>query len=138
VRAGISVNLRSAIPPYEQIRAQIASLIAAGALAPGTRLPTVRSLAADLGIAAGTVARAYKELEQSGLLETRRRNGTVVAGMPAPASSSGMSADAPGPGAVAAAVSAAVDRYIAEGRAAGLDDATLLAILHSRLGQHDE
>ena len=80
--AGISVDLGSATPPYEQIRAQIASLIALGTLAPGTRLPTVRSLAADLGIAAGTVARAYKELEQAGLIETRRRNGTVVAGTP--------------------------------------------------------
>ncbi len=78
--AGISVDLGSATPPYEQIRAQVASLIALGALAPGTRLPTVRSLAADLGIAAGTVARAYRELEQAGLIETRRRNGTVVAG----------------------------------------------------------
>ena len=78
--AGISVNLRSPVPPFEQIRAQIASLIAIGALAPGTRLPAVRSLAGDLGLAAGTVARAYKELEQAGLVETRRRNGTVVAG----------------------------------------------------------
>ena len=57
--AGITVDLRSAIPPYEQIRSQISSLIALGALDPGTRLPTVRSLAADLGIATGTVARAY-------------------------------------------------------------------------------
>lgn len=130
--AGISVNLHSATPPYEQIRAQIASLIAVGALAPGTRLPTVRSLAADLGIAAGTVARAYKELEQSGLLETRRRNGTVVAGMPAPTAPAGL------PAAVRAEVIAAVDRYIAEGREAGLDDAALLAILRTKLSQQDE
>ena len=138
--AGISVNLRSAIPPYEQIRAQIASLIAAGALAPGTRLPTVRSLAADLGIAAGTVARAYKELEQSGLLETRRRNGTVVAGAPGRTSPAGTRASAnppAGPVPGAAAVDAAVDRYVTEGRAAGLDDAALLAILQARLGRQD-
>ena len=85
VTAGISVDLASATPPYEQIRTQISSLIVLGALEPGTRLPTVRRLAADLGIAAGTVARAYRELEQSGLIDTRRRNGTVVAGTPAPA-----------------------------------------------------
>ena len=84
MNAGISVNLRSPVPPFEQIRAQIASLITVGTLAPGTRLPTVRSLASDLGLAAGTVARAYKELELAGLTETRRRNGTVVAGAPAP------------------------------------------------------
>ena len=86
--AGISVNLGSATPPYEQIRAQVSSLIALGTLAPGTRLPTVRSLAADLGIAAGTVARAYKELEQSGLIETRH-GGRRDAGGPHPARSAG-------------------------------------------------
>ncbi|TPV51917.1 GntR family transcriptional regulator [Pseudarthrobacter phenanthrenivorans] len=60
--AGITVDLHSPTPPYEQIRSQISSLIASGTLVPGSRLPTVRSLAADLDIAAGTVARAYKEL----------------------------------------------------------------------------
>ena len=126
--AGISVNLGSATPPYEQIREQISSLIAIGTLLPGTRLPSVRSLASDLGIAAGTVARAYKELEQSGLLETRRRNGTVVAGTPP---------HTPAPETVTAEVLAAVDRYIAEGRKAGLDDAALLAVLRTKLSQQD-
>ena len=60
MNAGISVDLRSATPPYEQIRSQISSLIAIGALPAGSRLPTVRSLAADLGIAAGTVGRALQ------------------------------------------------------------------------------
>jgi DNA-binding transcriptional regulator YhcF (GntR family) len=124
--AGISVDLGSAVPPYEQIRTQISSLIAVGSLVAGTRLPTVRSLASDLGIAAGTVARAYKELEQGGLIETRRRNGTVVVGTPA--------ASLPAGGAVNADVVAAVDRYIAEGRAGGLDDGTLEGILRVRLG----
>ncbi len=129
MNAGISVNLRSPVPPFEQIRAQIASLITVGTLAPGTRLPTVRSLASDLGLAAGTVARAYKELELAGLTETRRRNGTVVAGTPAPPAR----ADAPGRrGAATAETIAAVDRYIAEGRSAGLDDAALLEILRAR------
>ncbi|WLQ06949.1 GntR family transcriptional regulator [Arthrobacter oryzae] len=123
---GIAVDLRSAVPPYEQIRLQITSLIAMGSLAPGTRLPTVRSLAADLGIAAGTVARAYKELEQAGLIETRRRNGTIVLKMP----DDGL----PRGGAVTADIIAAVDRYIAEGRRAGLDDGTLQGILRVRLG----
>lgn len=46
----------------------------------GTRLPTVRSLARTLGLAPGTVARAYRELEAAGVVETRGRAGTVVAG----------------------------------------------------------
>lgn len=123
---GISIDLGSAVPPYEQIRTQISSLIAVGSLAAGTRLPTVRSLASDLGIAAGTVARAYRELEQAGLIETRRRNGTIVVGR--------HDAGTPPSGAVNADVVAAVDRYIAEGQAAGLDDGTLEGILRVRLG----
>lgn len=137
--AGISVDLGSATPPYEQIRAQISSLIALGALAPGTRLPTVRRLAADLGIAAGTVARAYRELEQAGLIDTRRRNGTVVAGTPADETESRARdlANTPAPETVAAQVTTAVEHYIAEGRRAGFDDAALLAILRAKLSQQD-
>jgi DNA-binding transcriptional regulator YhcF (GntR family) len=67
-------------PPYEQIRGQIAARVESGRLEPGTRLPSVRSLAEDLGIAANTVARAYRELEHSGVVTTRGRNGTVVNG----------------------------------------------------------
>ena len=129
--AGISVNLGSATPPYEQIRGQIASLIAIGALPAGTRLPTVRSLAADLGIAAGTVARAYKELEQAALITTGRRNGTVVAAAPA----GGDGAKDPASSSISTEVSHAADSYIAAGRAAGLDDGALLALIRARLGQ---
>ena len=68
----------SAMPPYEQVRSQLLEAIAASALAPGTRLPTVRGLAAQLRVAAGTVARAYRELESSGVVETRGRKGTFV------------------------------------------------------------
>jgi len=74
----IAVDLASTTPQYEQIRAQVVAHITAGALAEGDRLPTVRVLAADLGIAAGTVARAYRELESAGQVTTRRRVGTVV------------------------------------------------------------
>lgn len=77
--ASIRVDPHGALPPYEQIRAQYAAAIADGALAPGTRLPTVRRLAEDLGLAVNTVARAYRELEAAGLVVTRGRAGTVVA-----------------------------------------------------------
>lgn len=50
-----------------------------GRLAPGSRLPTVRELAVELGLAPNTVARAYRELETAGILETRGRQGTFVA-----------------------------------------------------------
>ncbi|MFD0785737.1 GntR family transcriptional regulator, partial [Micromonospora azadirachtae] len=75
----ISVDLDSSVPPYEQVRGQLAEMIGDGRLPVGTRLPTVRQLAADLNLAPNTVARAYRELEGAGLLETRGRNGTFVA-----------------------------------------------------------
>ncbi|WP_442932477.1 GntR family transcriptional regulator [Micromonospora sp. NBC_01699] len=68
----------SPVPPYEQVRARIAALAGGSELTAGTRLPTVRQLAGELGLAANTVARAYRELEQAGLVETRGRHGTVI------------------------------------------------------------
>jgi DNA-binding transcriptional regulator YhcF (GntR family) len=78
----VEIDPGSLVPPYEQLRAQIADLVAAGALAPGARLPAVRQLAADLGVAPGTVARTYRELEQGGVLQTRGRHGTFVSETP--------------------------------------------------------
>ncbi|MEV8444194.1 GntR family transcriptional regulator [Actinosynnema sp. NPDC051121] len=74
----ISIDPASSVPPYEQVRSQFARRITDRDLAVGTRLPTVRALAADLGLAVNTVARAYRELEEAGLIETRGRAGTVV------------------------------------------------------------
>lgn len=67
-----------AMPPYVQVRTQIADQARSGALPAGTRLLTVRELADQLGIAPGTVARAYKELEADRVIETRGRNGTFI------------------------------------------------------------
>jgi DNA-binding transcriptional regulator YhcF (GntR family) len=75
----IAVDAASSVPPYEQVQRQVEALIADRTLAPGHRLPTVRALATELGLAANTVARAYRELEQTGAVVTRGRNGTVVA-----------------------------------------------------------
>lgn len=79
----VRVDLTSSTPHYEQLRAQVAALVTAGLLQDGERLPTVRALANDLGIAPGTVARAYRELEAGGMVTTRRRVGTVVTAPPA-------------------------------------------------------
>ncbi|MFJ1563114.1 GntR family transcriptional regulator [Streptomyces erythrochromogenes] len=65
--------------PYEQLRAQIAARARSGKLPAGFKLPTVRGLAEDLGLAANTVAKAYRALEADGVIETRGRNGTFVA-----------------------------------------------------------
>ena len=70
----------SSVPPYDQVRRQVTELVRSGSLAPGDRLPTVRALAAELGLAVNTVARAYRELEASGVIETRGRSGSFVTG----------------------------------------------------------
>jgi DNA-binding transcriptional regulator YhcF (GntR family) len=69
----------SGVPPYEQVRAQISAQARSGELPVGYRLPTVRGLAESLGLAANTVAKAYRALETDGVIETRGRNGTFVA-----------------------------------------------------------
>ncbi|MFI7398363.1 GntR family transcriptional regulator [Micrococcus luteus] len=107
----VEIDLRSPVPPFEQIRARISDLVAAGELRAGTRLPSVRTLAGDLGIAPNTVVRAYRELEAAGVVRTARGKGTLVA-------------DAP-PAPDDAAVGAAVERAVALARAAGWDAARL-------------
>lgn len=79
--AGLSlqVSMTDPTPPYEQLRRQLADLITAGGLPRGVRLPPLRQLAADLGLAVGTVARTYRELETAGLVTSRRGGGTRVA-----------------------------------------------------------
>ncbi|NUR60496.1 MAG: GntR family transcriptional regulator [Catenulispora sp.] len=75
----VELDDASPVPPYEQIRAQVAAMIGSGVLPSGTRLPPIRQLAGDLGLAVNTVARAYRELETGGLVTSRVRTGTVVA-----------------------------------------------------------
>ncbi|MEU4267382.1 GntR family transcriptional regulator [Streptomyces sp. NPDC026092] len=75
----ITVDTASSTAPYEQLRAQIAERARSGALPVGYKLPTVRGLAEDLGLAANTVAKAYKSLEADGVIEGRGRLGTFVA-----------------------------------------------------------
>lgn len=78
----LTLDADSSVPPFEQVRAQLAAAIVSGNLVPSNRLPTVRQLAADLGLAVNTVAKAYRHLELAGLIETRGRHGTFVAGAP--------------------------------------------------------
>jgi DNA-binding transcriptional regulator YhcF (GntR family) len=75
----LTVDPRSAVPPFEQLRVQLLEQVQSGELAFGAKLPTVRRLAEDLGLAPGTIARTYRELEQNGIIQTRGRNGTFVA-----------------------------------------------------------
>jgi DNA-binding transcriptional regulator YhcF (GntR family) len=75
----VRIDPHAARPLFDQLRIQIIGGVRDGRLPPGTRLPTVRELAAQLRLAVNTVARAYRELEAAGILETRGRFGTFVA-----------------------------------------------------------
>ncbi len=120
--AEIVVDTASPTPPYEQVRAQFAALIRRGELEPGQRLPPVRQLAADLGLAPGTVARAYRELELAGLVGTRRGGGTVVAQGTAP------------DGTAPQTLGGLASDYVAAARRLGFTDEQLLAAVHEALG----
>ncbi len=114
----LTLDLRSASPAYEQVRAQVGGHIRAGTLPAGTKLPVVRALAADLGVAVNTVARAYQELEREGLVTTRRRVGTIVCDVVPVVSDE---------------VNAAVDDLVAVTREAGLPLDTVLDLVRGRL-----
>lgn len=75
----IAIDPDAASAPYEQLRTQISELARSGALPVGYKLPTVRGFAEELGLAANTVAKAYRALEADGVIETRGRNGTLIA-----------------------------------------------------------
>ena len=111
------IDPASGTPPYEQLRTQIATRVASGTLAPGTKLPTVRALAGSFGLAVNTVARVYRELEADGVVVTEGRRGTFVA-----ASSVASDADA----------QAAAAAYVATVRRLGLalPEATRLVEQH--------
>ncbi len=74
----VHVDPSSAVPVFEQLRIQIERMIASGHLRPGSRLPAIRDLANDLGLARGTVNKVYDLLARDGLVATSGRHGTVV------------------------------------------------------------
>ena len=109
----VTVDPASGTPPFEQLRRQVAAMVAEGTLSPGSRMPTVRRLAADLGLAANTVARAYRELETDGVIATHGRKGTFV-------SSAVIDHDTSPDRSTGERARAAADAYVASVRALGL------------------
>lgn len=78
----VKVDPASPVPVFEQLRAQIERLILSGQLATGAKLPPIRHLASDLGLARGTVNKVYDALARDGLVATAGRHGTVVLAVP--------------------------------------------------------
>ncbi len=124
----LRVDGESGVPFYQQVGQQIRRLIAAGAVAPGDRLPTVRELAAEMVLNPNTVARAYQDLEREGVVETRRGQGTFAC---APSARLG-------PAERQAIVAALLDRALLEARHLGLSPEDVVALLSQRIAEHFE
>jgi GntR family transcriptional regulator len=117
----LHVDASAPTPAYEQIRAQIARLVATGQLKVGQRLPSIRQLALDLGVAKATVSKAYEQLERDDVVRADRRMGTVVA-------------DAPRDPAVAAReLAAAAQQFAIAAHQVGVDEAAALAAVRDAI-----
>jgi GntR family transcriptional regulator len=116
----IQIDARDSTPIYAQIERALRAAIAAGRLAAGDQLPTVRQLAVDLQVNANTVARVYADLERQGVLETRRGVGSFVLASPTKARP---------PSEHARRLRAFATRVLADATAAGFTAAEVIAQL---------
>ena len=119
----LTIDPQSSTPPFEQLRGQVIAAVRSGELPPDTRLPTVRALAAELGLATNTVARAYRELERDSVIETRGRYGSFIA---------------PEGEAAAAQAQAAADSFAARMEQLGLSTAEALALVTDALNRRSD
>jgi len=81
---GLTLDTASGVPIYRQIVDWVKVRVAGGGLEAGRQLPTVRQMAVDLHVNYNTVARAYQELERTGIVNTMQGKGTFVASQPVP------------------------------------------------------
>ena len=112
------LDARSGVPTYLQLVHQVRQAVRLGILEPGDQLPTVKDVVGSLAINPNTVLKAYRELDREGLTEGRRGQGTFVA-----ESAPAVPPDGIGP------VRAALQRWLRQARAAGLDDESIDAII---------
>ena len=80
----LELDFRSGIPIYLQVVERIKERLAAGQLQPGDQLPTVRSLALELRVNFNTIARAYRIMDESGIISTQQGRGTYILELPTP------------------------------------------------------
>ena len=81
----LHIDFRSGLPIYIQIMNQIEQQVSGGMLKPGDQLPTVRALASELRVNFNTVARAYRLLDETGVISTQQGRGTYILVKPPPA-----------------------------------------------------
>jgi GntR family transcriptional regulator len=73
-----SLDFRSGVPIYIQVVDQVQQLVISGKLKPGDQLPTVRQLASELRVNFNTIARAYRMLDEEGVISTQQGRGTYI------------------------------------------------------------
>jgi GntR family transcriptional regulator len=117
----------SGVPAYLQVVQQVEQALRMGVLRPGDQLPTVKEVVAEVAVNPNTVLKAYRELESRGLVQGRQGVGTFVVGRP-----SGPPPD------VHARLARSLDRWVKAAHAAGLDDASIEALLRSATRQRAE
>ena len=119
----IRVDATSFVPIYEQIKKEILRLVATGRLKVHDPLPSIRDLAAELIVNPNTVARAYRELEQDGLVSALKGRGSFVARRPEPGADKG----------VRAHLVRVMDEAVTEARKFGLGEGDIRAVFEERL-----
>jgi len=120
----LELDFRSGIPIYIQVVDRIKEMIADGRLKRGDQLPTVRTLAQELRINFNTVARAYRILDESGIISTQQGRGTYILEIPPPEVTQAMRQTT---------LEALTDRYLADVLRLGFSSEEILAFVHRQL-----
>ena len=116
------LNQSSGVPAYLQLVQQVEQALRTGALKPGDQLPTAKEVVAEVAINPNTVLKAYRELENLGLVEGRQGVGTFAVARP-----SGP------PPSTQLRLARSLERWVKGARAEGLDDAAIDALMRSAL-----
>lgn len=129
ISAHIHLDFRSGIPIYTQIMDQIEQQVVSGMLKPGDQLPTVRALATELRVNFNTVARAYRLLDDIGIISTQHGRGTFILEMPPPDIAENMRRNS---------LLTLTDQYIADAIRLGFSEEEIKSILAQQITALDE
>jgi GntR family transcriptional regulator len=125
----LELDFRSGIPIYLQVVERIKERLASGVLKPGDQLPTVRSLASELRVNFNTIARAYRIMDESGIISTQQGRGTYILEIPPPEEIVSIRAKA---------VEDLTRRYIADVERLGVSPAELIKNLSEQLDRQKD
>lgn len=125
----LEIDFRSGIPIYLQVIERIKERVASGLIKPGDQLPTVRSLALELRVNFNTIARAYRILDESGIISTQQGRGTYILDTPPPELSATMRRTT---------LEAISDRYLDEALRLGFLPEEIFLVLQQQLHQKND